>query len=396
MKKNWSKNVLALSVWAAASVYGGGASAAIVGAADVVPAKTFDWGTNGPDKWGQVGIQGGGAVAVTADFPNQSNGSMRLDLPAASDKAGLAYYPSTTFGKLSELTAVSYEWLVNATEVRNHAPVLRLYLRDASGVHTQTLVYTPDIAEVVDVPFNTWTPANVMAGIVWQGRNVSQGGIDPNLKRSFKEFQEDPRFADLVVFAVEGGAGSGSSLFVAAIDNIQVVGPLASVSANFEMVPPSASIACDKPTLTDSDAQTSTCTVTLSRPAEADTEINLATTGDAARYSGCSDPLTIAVDAATATCVITATANTVKDDGSATVNIALAAPNSLMDYAVQADQSVALVQIDNDDVELVAPVAPTIPSVPTLSEWALIMLSIGLAGFAALRLRRTRVNHPKV
>ena len=90
MKKNWSKNVLALSVWAAASVYGGGASAAIVGAADVVPAATFDWGTNGPDKWGQVGIQGSGAVAVTADFPNQSNGSMRLDLPATSDKAGLA------------------------------------------------------------------------------------------------------------------------------------------------------------------------------------------------------------------------------------------------------------------------------------------------------------------
>jgi len=55
--------------------------AAVVAAADVVPEATFQWGSNGPDKWGQVGLTGGGAANVTTDFPNQTNGSMRLDLP---------------------------------------------------------------------------------------------------------------------------------------------------------------------------------------------------------------------------------------------------------------------------------------------------------------------------
>ena len=388
----WPGRTVANSLWLAAALWGADASAAVVAASDVVRDDTFLWGTNGPDKWGQVGLTSGGLVKVTSDFPNQSNGSMRLDLPNTNSKAGLAYYPSATFGKLSELTAVSFEWLVHSTRTADQAPVLRLYLRTAAGVHTQTLVYTPDIAGVHGVDLNTWTPTNVMTGIVWQGRSLSQGGIDPNIPRPFAAFQADPRFSDLVVFAVEGGAGNGSSDFVGAIDNIQVVGPLASVSANFEIVPPSASISCDKATLTDSPGQISTCTVSLSRPAEADTTIQLTTTGDATRYSGCTGPLSIAAAATTATCVVTATANTVKGDASATVSITIAPPGNVLDYTPLTGQSNALVQIDNDDGDVVVPVAPTIAPVPTLSEWALILLFMGLAGFAAMRLRRTRVN----
>lgn len=124
------------------------AGAGVVAAADVVPQAAFQWGSSGPDRWGQVGLTAGGGAQVTTDFANSGNGSMRLDLPGTSAKAGLAYYPTATFGKLSELTQVSYQWLVHTTDVVDQAPVLRLYLRNAAGVHTQTLVYTPDIAGV--------------------------------------------------------------------------------------------------------------------------------------------------------------------------------------------------------------------------------------------------------
>ena len=119
------------------------ANAAVVAAADVVPEATFQWGSSGPDQWGQVGLTSAGQAKVTTDFPNNGNGSLRLELPVTSSKAGLAYYPETTFGKLSELTKISYQWLVHRTDVVDQAPVLRLYLRNAAGVHTQTLVYTP-------------------------------------------------------------------------------------------------------------------------------------------------------------------------------------------------------------------------------------------------------------
>lgn len=210
--------------------------AAVVAAADVVPQATFIWGTNGPDKWGQVGLSAGGTAEVTAEFPRNTGGSVRLGLVNTSDKAGVAYYPTATFGKLSDLTAASYDWLVHTTDTANQAPVLRLYLRTAEGVHTQTLVYTPDVAGVTGVPLDTWTTTNMVTGIVWQGRSAALGGIDFQVRRPFAEYQADPRFRDLIVFAVEAGAGNGSSGFVAAVDNVNVVGSLASVSANFEMV----------------------------------------------------------------------------------------------------------------------------------------------------------------
>lgn len=360
------------------------AGASVVAAADVVPQATFQWGSSGPDRWGQVGLTAGGGAQVTTDFANSGNGSMRLDLPGTSAKAGLAYYPTATFGKLSELTQVSYQWLVHTTDVVDQAPVLRLYLRNAAGVHTQTLVYTPDIAGVHGVGLNQWTTADMRNGIVWQGRSAAQGGLDPNQRRPFAEFREDPRFADLVVFAVEGGAGNGSSGFVGAIDNIEVVGPLASVSANFEVVPPMASIQCDKAQLLDSEGQAAICTVSLSRPAEVALSILLTTTGGAGRFSGCAGPLEFAAGASTASCTITATANTVKGDGQISVSVAIAPADNAGDYSLQAGASVAAIEVANDDGVLAAPVAPPpAVAVPALSDAMLALLSLGLLAWAA-------------
>jgi hypothetical protein len=380
------------AVWFWACLWVPGASAAVVAAADVVPEATFQWGSSGPDQWGQVGQTSAGLARVTTDFPNSGNGSLRLDLPVTSSKAGLAYYPAATFGKLSELTTVSYQWLVHSTDVVDQAPVLRLYLRNAQGVHTQTLVYTPDIAGVHGVGLNQWTTADMLHGIVWQGRSAAQGGIDPNMRRPFSDFQADPRFADMVVFAVEGGAGNGSSGFVGAIDNIEVVGPLASVSANFEVVPPTASILCDKTQLLDSDGQTASCTLRLSRPAQAALTIVLSTSGDTARYSGCAGPLEIAEGASTASCTVTATANTVRGDGQVSVSVAIAPAANPGGYSLLAGTSVATIQIADDDKEVAAPVlipaAVAVP-VPALSGGILGWLSLGLLGCGALLKRRS-------
>ena len=380
------------AVWFWACLWAPGASAAVVAAADVVPEATFQWGSSGPDQWGQVGQTSAGLAWVTTDFPNSGNGSLRLDLPVTSSKAGLAYYPAATFGKLSELTTVSYQWLVHSTDVVDQAPVLRLYLRNAQEVHTQTLVYTPDIAGVHGVGLNQWTTADMLHGIVWQGRSAAQGGFDPNIRRPFSDFQADPRFADMVVFAVEGGAGNGSSGFVGAIDNIEVVGPLASVSANFEVVPPTASILCDKTQLLDSDGQTASCTLRLSRPAQAALTVGLSTSGDTARYSGCAGPLEIAEGASTASCTVTATANTVRGDGQVSVSVAIAPAANAGGYSLLAGTSVATIQTADDDKEVAAPVlipaAVAVP-VPALSGGILGWLSLGLLGCGALLKRRS-------
>ncbi|MCS4292063.1 hypothetical protein M2375_000258 [Comamonas sp. BIGb0152] len=380
---------LFLCVLVLASLLGASARASVVAAADVVPEATFQWGSSGPDQWGQVGLTSGGLAQVTTDFPNSSNGSLRLDLPITTSKAGLAFYPGTPFGKLSELSAVSFEWLVHTTDVVDQAPVLRLYLRNAAGQHTQTLVYTPDIAGVRGIGLDQWTHANVLTGIVWQGRSAAQGGFDPNLARPFTAFQADPRFADMVVFAVEGGAGNGSSGFVGAIDNIVVEGPQASVSANFEVVPPVASIQCDQSALQDSAGQTTTCTVTLSRPTPYALSLRLITTGDTGRYSGCAEPLEMAAGASSASCVLTATANTTQGDGSVTLTVAIAAPNQVQDYSVLPAASSAEVRIANDDGEAAAPPASLSPvAVPSLSHGALALLCAVLAVCACVAGRR--------
>lgn len=225
-------------------------------------------------------------------------------------------------------------------------------------------------------------------GIVWQGRSAAQGGLDPNQRRPFAEFREDPRFADLVVFAVEGGAGNGSSGFVGAIDNIEVVGPLASVSANFEVVPPMASIQCDKAQLLDSEGQAAICTVSLSRPAEVALSILLTTIGDAGRFSGCAGPLEFAVGASTASCTITATANTVKGDGPISASVAIAPADNGDDYSLQVDASQALVWIADDDGVAALPVRASSVPVPVLSHGMLATLSLGLLTCGAMVNRR--------
>lgn len=240
--------------------------AATVLPANVVPEATFNWSVgadnivNTPDDrksaWGQVELTGSPTVAVTGTFPQSGNGSLELKSSGTTSKGGLAYYPpGTGFGPLSGLTAVSYDWLRSATSAGqpDAAPLLRLFLSTGAydGTnHVATLVYLPGSngATGLGNSNTAWHSTNVMAGPqVWQSRSAGPGGQQT---KSFADFATDPDYADLIVFAVEAGFGSGySAEFVGAIDNVNVTSSAASVAANFEASAPQAAGPVSVPTL---------------------------------------------------------------------------------------------------------------------------------------------------
>ncbi|WP_028600858.1 IPTL-CTERM sorting domain-containing protein [Ottowia thiooxydans] len=151
------------------------------------------------------------------------------------------------------------------------------------------------------------------------------------------------------------------------------------------LIPPEASIACTPSELTDSADQVSTCTVTLSySPTEA-MSVNLNLPAASARYgTTCASPILIAANTSSATCTLTAVANTVAGDGDVTAELSIAIPTIADTYTVAG--SPAQVIVRNDDVAVVTPVPPT--PVPTLGQWAMMLLSLSLAGVGLAGSRR--------
>ncbi len=146
---------------------------------------------------------------------------------------------------------------------------------------------------------------------------------------------------------------------------------------------PVLTVACTPSALNDSPGNVATCTVTSDDPAPAG-GLSVALTPPAAdpRYTtSCASPLTIDAGKTTATCTITATDNTVVGDGSVNATLTLLAGTG---YTLGATPSATVTINDDDKPPVVAAVQP----VPALSDWALMVLGLGLAGFAARRMRR--------
>lgn len=142
-----------------------------------------------------------------------------------------------------------------------------------------------------------------------------------------------------------------------------------------------ASLSCTPTTLTDSEGQVSTCTVTLSAPAPANGLPIAITppTGNNPRYTTtCTSPLMVSAGATTASCTITAVANTVVGDGDAMATLALLAGEG---YTL-GDPASATVTVQDDDKA-----AGTPTPIPTLGQWSLMLLGLGIAGLAARRRR---------
>ena len=144
---------------------------------------------------------------------------------------------------------------------------------------------------------------------------------------------------------------------------------------------PVATVVCNPATLTDSEGQVSTCTVTLSAPAPANgLPIAITPPTSNPRYTAttCTSPLTVAAGATTASCTITAVANTVVGDGDVVATLALLAGEGYM----LGEPHSATVTVQDDDKA-----AGTPTPIPTLGQWSLMLLGLGIAGLAARRRR---------
>lgn len=158
----------------------------------------------------------------------------------------------------------------------------------------------------------------------------------------------------------------------------------ATAALSCSYTPPQVSVACVPTELTDSPNQISACTVTSTLAAGTNgLNVNLGLPSSNPRYStNCTSPLLIAAGATSATCTITATANTVVGDGDAIAALSVAAPSNADDYTVAGDP--AQVTVKDDDKSEVATVAP----VSALSQWGLVGLASLLTMFSISRLRR--------
>ncbi|ARU03523.1 hypothetical protein CCO03_01435 [Comamonas serinivorans] len=143
---------------------------------------------------------------------------------------------------------------------------------------------------------------------------------------------------------------------------------------NDDAAPPVAQVVCTPDSLVDAAGQVATCTVSLSEPAPAGgVNIVLAPPASNPRYTtSCASPLLVAAGATTASCLITATANTVPGDGDVSAVLGLL-PGS--GYTV-GPAAQATVTVRDDD--------RTPHPVPTLGGWSLLLLALGL-GWAARR-----------
>lgn len=149
--------------------------------------------------------------------------------------------------------------------------------------------------------------------------------------------------------------------------------------------PPEATIACTPSELTDAVNQVSTCTVTLSTLAEQDIDINLNLPDASTRYNtSCTSPMLVAAGATSASCTITATANTVPGDGDVVAQLSVAEPST--ENAYIAAGSPAQILIKDDD----KPSSVGLIPVPSLGVWGMMLTSSVLALAAILRLSRRR------
>lgn len=145
---------------------------------------------------------------------------------------------------------------------------------------------------------------------------------------------------------------------------------------------PEVTVSCTPGSLNDAAGQEATCTISSNTPAPAG-GITVGMTPPTAnpRYtSTCGASVVIPAGATSASCTLTATANTVPGDGDVVAALSLAAGSGYqLGSAAQAS-----VTVKDDDAVVTATAQP----VPTVGFWGLLMLAFGLTGFGARFIRR--------
>lgn len=173
-------------------------------------------------------------------------------------------------------------------------------------------------------------------------------------------------------------AGFQSNACKTAVATVELTGPA---------FPPSVSINCSPNTLTDSENQQATCTITADTVVSNDLNINLTPLVSTERFTGsCTNlsSITIAAGQDSASCVITAVSNTTPGDGNVTAVMMIADPeSSLYTVKIRSDS----VEIQNDD----GIAAVEAKAVPSLGEWVTIALTVlmGMMGVFQVRSRKS-------
>lgn len=205
-------------------------------------------------------------MGIDTAFPQSGNGSLHFSTPNGNSKAdaellggplllGGNYYATTSLGKLSELTSLSYDWYRDSSSTVSAAlhPAIRLII-DADGDLTTlgdrgNLIFeraynslaTPTDMWITDNVFNvdgTGTVANL-----WSSGSLPYPAADYQITLSewmsgTDGFRGNLGTANAVVLGISVGAGSGwSGTSNTAVDNVTVGFNGASNTYNFEVAP---------------------------------------------------------------------------------------------------------------------------------------------------------------
>ncbi len=311
------------------------------------------------------------STGITTDYPRSGGGSAWLNSAVNAGKADWTYERAraSPLGRLADLTGASYEWLrdSSSTAPAHLHPVFRIIL-DADGDpsttnDTQSLVFERAYNGGGAVPTNSWQSETLGGATHLWVTKPGTGGNENAFGWTLDDFKNGtyvptgtfrPITGNSLVLGVTFGIGSGwTSAFRGAVDNVAIqMNGAPALSANFEVDPLVATLQCAPTALDDSAGNQSICTVSLNGPASA-SGLVVALTPPAtphARYSTtCGNSIAVAAFASSATCTITAEANTTPGDGAAVATLALAAPAAGGEYVLGATTT-ASVTVQDDDL----------------------------------------------
>lgn len=208
------------------------------------------------DVWLRQNVRAGSTAGITSTYPRNGDGSALVTLGDSSGKADWVYAPTGGFGRLADLSALSYDWYRNAssTAPQHLHPVIRLMVDiDGNPATTTDIAYL--IYEQVynggstgtPVPTNNWVNVSVAPSTnLW----VSQPGVgnEEVYNRPLSTYQSTAANnytptsgwtrinGNSLILGISMGIGSGwSGTFSGAVDNPSITVGQKSYTANFEL-----------------------------------------------------------------------------------------------------------------------------------------------------------------
>ncbi len=206
--------------------------------------------------WHPANERGGGQSLITSSVPRTATetGSLQQSLPAPTSPSPKTDYqlfspdtalvgteprPTSGFGKLSEVTSLSFDWYRSSTSSASghFTPVIRLWVWDPQSNTSALLIWEGiynGYPSPIPVPTDQWIVQQTVAGNFWRvpqfvnGTFVGISGCAPSPGvyncYVFNRGLDDWGFSsDTVVFGIEVGLGSGwPGTYLSYADNVSI------------------------------------------------------------------------------------------------------------------------------------------------------------------------------